>query len=210
MQNLSIFAITNLACFEYEIQLNMDIISRLKRFMEHYQLSSSQFADTAGIPRPTLSQLLGGGRNKSGEGTKRVSTDIIRKIHDAYPSLNVMWLMFGDGEMVTSENTQFSEPQSELNFDSEPPQQSINQDIQNQILFDDEFSGTTSEKLKPQEKPILPLKESGPDNQPTQFSQIRDTQAVNTVAIQPDKQKKVQTIMVFYSDNSFEVFKPSE
>ena len=71
----------------------MDIVSRLKMFLEQAGISNSQFADTCDIPRPTLSQLLNG-RNK------KVSDEVIGKIHRAYPSLNVMWLMFGDGEML--------------------------------------------------------------------------------------------------------------
>ena len=62
-------------------------------FLEQTGISNSQFADTCEIPRPTLSQLLNG-RNK------KVSDEVIGKIHRAYPSLNVMWLMFGDGEML--------------------------------------------------------------------------------------------------------------
>ena len=72
----------------------MDIVSRLKKFLEHAGISNSQFADTCVIPRPTLSQLLNG-RNK------KVSDEVISKIHRAYPTLNIMWLMFGDGEMFS-------------------------------------------------------------------------------------------------------------
>jgi len=71
----------------------MDIVTRLKEFLGQNGISNSQFADTCEIPRPTLSQLLNG-RNK------RVSDEVIGKIHRAYPSLNIMWLMFGDGEML--------------------------------------------------------------------------------------------------------------
>jgi len=71
----------------------MDIVSRLKQFMQQNGISNSQFADTCDIPRPTLSQLLNG-RNK------KVSDEVIGKIHRAYPSLNILWLMFGDGEMI--------------------------------------------------------------------------------------------------------------
>ena len=70
----------------------MDIVSRLKKFLQDNNISNSQFADTCNIPRPTLSQLLNG-RNK------KVSDELIAKIHQTYPALNVMWLMFGDGEM---------------------------------------------------------------------------------------------------------------
>lgn len=70
----------------------MDIISRLKLFLDQCGISNSQFADTCEIPRPTITQLLKG-RNK------KVSDEVISKIHAAYPTLNIMWLMFGDGEI---------------------------------------------------------------------------------------------------------------
>ena len=76
----------------------MDIVTRLKMFLDQTGISNSQFADTCEIPRPTLSQLLNG-RNK------KVSDEVIGKIHRAYPTLNVMWLMFGDGEMLTMPKT---------------------------------------------------------------------------------------------------------
>ena len=77
----------------------MDIVTRLKMFLDQMGISNSLFADTCDIPRPTLSQLLNG-RNK------KVSDEVIGKIHRAYPSLNVMWLMFGDGEMINSGSEQ--------------------------------------------------------------------------------------------------------
>ena len=38
----------------------MDIVNRLKLFMESKGIAISQFADTCGIPRPTMSQILNG------------------------------------------------------------------------------------------------------------------------------------------------------
>lgn len=67
----------------------MDIAARLRMFMATKGIASSQFADSADIPRPTLSQLLNG-RNK------KISNELIAKIHEAYPSLSVLWLMFGE------------------------------------------------------------------------------------------------------------------
>ena len=71
----------------------MDIVDRLKLFMSQLGMSSSQLADTASIPRPTLSQIITG-RNK------KISNEIFSKLHDAFPELNMMWLMFGDGQMT--------------------------------------------------------------------------------------------------------------
>lgn len=76
----------------------MDIVSRLKQFIESHGIAVTQFADTCRIPRPTLSQLLNG-RNK------KVSDEIISKIHTAYPSLSMMWLMFGEGNMEAGDMT---------------------------------------------------------------------------------------------------------
>ena len=68
----------------------MDLVNRLKFFLEKNNIAISQFADTCGIPRPTLSQILNG-RNK------KISDELISKIHAAYPALSVLWLMFGEG-----------------------------------------------------------------------------------------------------------------
>ena len=102
----------------------MDIVSRLKQFLQQNGIANSLFADTCDIPRPTLSQLLNG-RNK------KVSDEVIAKIHRAYPSLNILWLMFGDGDMYVP-NANTPEPQdarmplSEMRADaSTMPQQSI-------------------------------------------------------------------------------------
>lgn len=81
---------------------NMDITSRIKRFMEHEQLTNSQFADKCRIPRPTLSQILNG-RNK------KISDELIGKLHESFPHLSILWLMFGEGDMISAE---ISKPQS--------------------------------------------------------------------------------------------------
>lgn len=71
----------------------MDIVSRLKQFITFLNIPVTQFADSCNIARPTLSQLLNG-RNK------KVSDEFISKIHDAYPALSIIWLLFGEGEML--------------------------------------------------------------------------------------------------------------
>lgn len=79
-----------------------NVAIRLKVFIDSTDLTSSQFADQCGIPRPSLSQLLTG-RNK------KISDIIISQIHSAFPKLSVMWLLFGEGPMLTEENNKISE-----------------------------------------------------------------------------------------------------
>ena len=69
--------------------------SRLKLFIDTNGLTSSQFDDMCGIPRPSLSQVLSG-RNK------KISDGLIKQIHDAFPDVSVLWLMFGEGPVKIS------------------------------------------------------------------------------------------------------------
>lgn len=87
------------------IALAMDLVSRLKKYIDHTGLPVTQFADACSIPRPTMSQLLSG-RNK------KVSNELIAKLHDTFPDLNVLWLMFGQGSMLIGENIAATEPQN--------------------------------------------------------------------------------------------------
>ena len=97
----------------------MDIVSRLKIFLNTKGISNSVFADSCEIPRPTLSQLLTG-RNK------KVSDEIIKKIHQTYPSLSIMWLMFGEGPME-----EVSGPNANNGNDAQ-----LNENPKNATLFD--------------------------------------------------------------------------
>lgn len=71
----------------------MDIVERLNLILDKLEITKSQFADSCSIPRPTASQILSG-RNK------KISDEIIAKIHEVYPQVSVMWLMFGEGDML--------------------------------------------------------------------------------------------------------------
>lgn len=98
----------------------MDIVSRLKKFISYLKIPVTQFADSCGIPRPTLSQLLNG-RNK------KVSDELISKIHEVYPSLSVLWLMFGEGDMLHQENIKISEPETRSIFDFSESEQTVSE-----------------------------------------------------------------------------------
>ena len=94
----------------------MDLVNRLKLFMQNNDIAISQFADNCRIPRPTMSQILNG-RNK------KISDELIAKIHLAYPRLSVLWLMFGEGEMVLNENIKISEALNSSSDSSSPTNQ---------------------------------------------------------------------------------------
>lgn len=153
----------------------MDIISRLKLFLIAINMTSSQFADTCHIPRPSLSQLLNG-RNK------KVSDEIITKIHEAFPSLSVSWLLFGEGDMTTDKKIEISEP-------SEAPT----------LPFNDE---QTTENYE-DKQPLSQLYNH------TTFSSDNFSEPTSTENMESVTGKRIINIVVFYDDNSFESFKPN-
>lgn len=127
----------------------MNIIQRLNIFMESTGLTVSQFADKLAVPRPSMSQLLNG-RNK------KVSNEIIEKLHAVFPALNVSWLLFGEGDMENAANTQFSSPQKTLNFADVESQSPAEQPITNSGVPNCDSTGSTSSTKFGQQGTIFP------------------------------------------------------
>lgn len=214
----------------------MDIVSRLKLFLEQNGIANSQFADTCKIPRPTLSQLLNG-RNK------KVSNEIIAKIHAAYPRLSIMWLMFGDGEMFDGEggpkaNISFSgdaaQP-AEISMKSSMPDSTPQNlhGLQRTISFGsgDDYGDPSSASLPGDAQPRAKAAQGGqPGRQASVSGQNAASQAsvsqgnlsqaiesmVRTMGLQNTTPaagaapaRRIANIMVFFDDNSFETFTPN-
>ena len=175
----------------------MDIVSRLKKFLEHAGISNSQFADTCVIPRPTLSQLLNG-RNK------KVSDEVIAKIHRAYPTLNIMWLLFGDGEMIMGgeDNAQVTDKMSAQNPTSEAR---VDEMGQRAISFEDDDTNGYRPVNRPTQRVATPTSV----NEAIQSIMRSSTAGRPRGAASPDA-RRVVNIMVFYNDGRFEEFGPQQ
>ncbi len=207
----------------------MDIVSRIKRFMESVGLSSSQLADTCDIPRPTMSQILNG-------RSKKISDDLISRLHSNFPQLSIMWLLFGEGNMLNSENIKSSAPEK-----ADKSEYSHTQNTDNQINFTENAFDINTHNLN-SEKPgtkynslfddgfdrrveFNRIKEDNTTHQGLNTSANRQTDRVpempeaigdffGTLSSSGDQSsqnevRSVSAIMVFYSDNSYEMFTPS-
>lgn len=183
----------------------MDFVNRLKKFMNSESISSTQFADACRIPRPTLSQILSG-RNK------KISDEVIGKIHEAYPALSIMWLLFGEGTMLVDSNIKISEPQHTGFIDISGSQIADNKQDTIPGLQSEDTPQFASEKLDSQF--IIDIDEkdkiSEPDFAQAQpSSQSFPTAAPRQVSIAADGNKSIMNITVFYNDNSFQLFVPA-
>lgn len=190
------------------------IVDRLIKYIEYTGLSSTQFADKAGIPRPSLSQILHG-RNKS------LNNQLLEKLNLAFPSLNVLWLLFNQGEMLTRTNIEFSEHQNVQNQSLLDFEDAENYDFTNDYNTEIEQNFPEENRINQQTPPqtsttntqnaiqsSINLEPSPIDvNKPNQTQKQPDNSSANhQVAID----KKISSIIVLYSDGSFETFKPNE
>ncbi len=65
--------------------------TRLEQFLNAENISQSQFADSIGVARASISHIISG-RNKPG-------FDFIERMMKRYPAMNIEWLISGKGKM---------------------------------------------------------------------------------------------------------------
>jgi transcriptional regulator with XRE-family HTH domain len=91
------------------------MLERIKRIMDYYGLSSSGLADKIGAQRSAVSHVL--------SGRNRPSLDFVLKVKDAFPGINLDWLILGKGEMFVNdagnEGSGDTTKQPELDFGDE-------------------------------------------------------------------------------------------
>ena len=71
------------------------IKDRFKQIMDREQLTAGAFAESIGVAQATISHILGA-RNKY------PSTEVILRLHQHYPDINLEWLLTGKGSMSSS------------------------------------------------------------------------------------------------------------
>lgn len=185
------------------------VLDRLVQFMNSTGLSSSQFADTTGIPRPSLSQMLHG-RNKS------VNNQVLAKLNAAFPNLNILWLLFGQGEMLLNPNIKTSEPENDV---ISPISASQVLEFEDSASYTDEVANDLfsigngiSDYIQPESKGFRPSN-ARPTPRKSETAPTKETEsptlppAVTNIAV--DDSKKISSIIVLYTDGSFETFKPA-
>ena len=103
---------------------------RLNKIMEYYDLSAASFADKIEVGRSSISHLLSG-RNKP-------SLDFVMKIIQAFPEVELYWLLNGKGDFpketnqspkAEPKNVSTSSPQVQDLFSSSAPATSLEEKV---------------------------------------------------------------------------------
>ena len=79
---------------------------RLQQFLAAENISQSQFADSIGVARASITHIISG-RNKPG-------FDFIERMARRYPSLNIEWLVTGNGRMYKDIASQIPDSQEDI------------------------------------------------------------------------------------------------
>lgn len=161
------------------------VANRLKAIISALGLSDSQFADTCAISRPTLSLLLSG-------KNKKISDIMLTQIHNAFPKVSILWLLFGEGEMFKNES-----------------ESKNNGENSNENLFFPGNGQAEEEQLN-----LVNLKQleniiKEVVNQSFDHSK-RDIENIVLKISQPQNLRKASKITVYYDDSTFETFIPEK
>lgn len=178
-----------------------DITERIVEIQEEYNLTPSLFADEIGVQRSSISHILSG-RNKP-------SLDFIQKILLRFPEIDPGWLLSGKGQM--KQLNLFGEE------DPAPPSSTINQadQLKDQLeALKEELKKSLISEIKPVEKPpvppvVVPTQEEKPEPvKPAPKPTTEPAQMAAAMTAADPSGKRIERIMIFYSDKTFSVYTP--
>jgi len=170
---------------------------QINTILEKEELSASQLAERLGVQRAMISHLL--------SNRNRVSLDMVKKIHHAFPHINLQWLIDGDGDYSNSDITNEHHTTAPSNMGN---------------LFSDEEVVPPSTDNYPSDRSSK-LAGNGAENEKnspriakvTDFSKENEAKIVSESPNEPVKQdfstiqktsRKIVEIMVFYDDGTYE------
>jgi len=161
---------------------------RLMQLLDLEQLTPSKFADLIGVQRSSVSHVISGRNNPS--------FDFIQKTLRAFPGLHAEWLILGEGSMYE----QMGRAAPGNLFETPEEQQ--------ESLFPEHIPAGGTEIAGSSESQELKQEEDNPvnDSEPA----LNQTDNVENQTHLPKKEAKAVQVMVFYEDNTFKTYQPSE
>ncbi len=161
--------------------------ARLHTLLSSEKITPSKFADIIGVNRSSISHILSGRNNPS--------LDILQKVLTKFPHINPDWLMLGQGNMFRNKSVDsgtFSKLNSNTLFE-EPVKEIIDE--------------PQAKEIESNPVPAYPTPKIENEAEINESSGIivKDIPEQKEVK---EKAKTLQKIVFFYSDNTFEIYKP--
>ncbi len=172
---------------------------RIRQVMEYMQMKQKDFAAKIGISEASLSGVF--------NGRTRANNRHVEGIHKAFPQINLNWLMFGTGEMLSTHQIEQSPTVSEATEKNEDSTLTTNTATnQNDIMESSQSLFSSSASIVPQAT-TNHIPSNGLSNELMQeLIYLRELKNKNLL---DKKVRKVLEIRVFFDDGTYESFSPS-
>lgn len=152
------------------------MVRRIMEIMRSKGFNSSRFAEEIGIQRAAMSHILNGRNN--------VSLDVYKKILEKFPDISSDWLLFGKGEMKRA---------------------GMDADVPNTLFPISKVEQAPDAPSAGLQEVPEPLRRSVHAKTPS-HSGNKTLHVENLVEPIIARQKKIDKIIIFYSDHTFETF----
>lgn len=174
---------------------------RIRRVMEYAQLSQQDFAIRLDISPASLSSIFTGRTNPT--------NNHVMAIHRAFPDININWLMFGEGNMLTENSSPLTESPADpstpsLDLDQNKNTEDVNKSISMNpsALSDSAASDRASSRHTSNPEQSLPYS--------NKLALLDNIDLMTRAGLIEKKPRKIKEIRVFYDDGTYESFSPSK
>lgn len=168
---------------------------RIELLMKCYGMTPSQFADRTGIQRASVSHIISG-RNKP-------SLEVMQKIYEAFPELDIRWLMTGVGEepvVGSAGSNALSQPEKTLFSQPIQPENQVNAQVSASHAYQTVQYQAVTEQEQPLPKGLQPARPVERQRKPV----------APKVRQQPVAERRIKEIRIFYSDGTYETLFPEK
>lgn len=169
--------------------------------MEYLQMKQKDFAAKIGISEASLSGVF--------NGRTRANNRHVEGIHNAFPQINLNWLMFGTGEMLNTHQIEQSPTPSEnatVNNDFTPSTNNASATNGTPEGGLSIFSAPTDKTSQTSTNPAIAANNSFSNELMQELIYLRELRDKNLLN---KKVRKVLEIRVFFDDGTYESFTPS-
>lgn len=154
--------------------------TRLTQFLSAENITQSQFADTLGVARASISHIMAG-RNKPGY-------EFITSLIKCYPNLNIEWLLLGKGKMYKTTEVSESPIEDDIPENLFAPRQEVKPILQaEQAPLPRQEISQVVPQAAPQ--PVQPVAAAQPEPKA------------------PSANKTILKVIAFYTDGTFQELK---
>lgn len=162
---------------------------RIKAIMDSENMTPTRFADTLQVGRAVISHILNGRNNPS--------LDVVTRILSEMPYINSDWLITGNGTMHKSDN---EIKNGKSFFDDEINSSSSSSRVPN-LFEQDLFSQNSVNTSVPTDKSKYQT-----ENELNSVQNERQNVINERIIYREKPDKKISRIIIYYSDNTYEIF----